>query len=293
MRSACLLLVLPLISCENLQDARLRAVLTFHASFDAGADADFALGEPRIFTSAAGMSPDVKPGLHREHAKLVPAGEGRGQALRFTDNEKATIYFAGKDNMPYERKAWSATISMWLRLDPDADLKPGFADPIQITDKTWNDASIFLDFTKDDDPRHFRLGVFCDKSVWNPESKKLDEIPAAEHPFVIVEKTPLSRDRWTHAVITLSGFNRDEETGTACLYLDGKLHGSIEGKRQIFSWDPSKTRIFLGLNYIGDIDDLAIFRRALSPAQIDRLGELGGHLSSIHGGANRPPPSRP
>lgn len=287
MRKLFPLLVVLLLSCQSLRDSHLRDALTFHASFDKGVDADFSLGDRRLLTSPSLMSRDAKPGLHRRHASLVPAGEGRGQALRLLDNEKATIYYAGERNMPYDSDGWSATVSVWLRLDPDQDLKPGFADPIQITDKKWDDASIFLDFTKDDDPRHFRLGVFCDRSVWNPDNRNLDDIPDAERPFVVVTQTPLSRDRWTHAVITFSGFNSGESPGDARLYLDGKLQGAVAGKPQIFSWDPSRTRILLGLSYVGDIDDLAIFRRQLSAAEIVRLGELAGGLSSIR------PPSRP
>ena len=76
-------------------------------------------------------------------------------------------------------KDWSGTVSFWLRLDPDKDLEPGYADPIQITDKKWDDASFFVDFTKDDKPRHFRLGIYSDLKVWNPKGLNFDTMPTA------------------------------------------------------------------------------------------------------------------
>ena len=44
-----------------------------------------------------------------------------------------------------------------LKLDPETDLEPGFCDPLQITDKAYNDSAVWVDFPKDDIPRHFRL----------------------------------------------------------------------------------------------------------------------------------------
>ena len=32
----------------------------------------------------------------------------------------------------YNARSWSATVSVWLRLNPDQDLEPGYCDPIQI-----------------------------------------------------------------------------------------------------------------------------------------------------------------
>ena len=46
------------------------------------------------------------------------------------------------------------------------------------------------------------------------------------------------------------------------LFLDGKLQGSLDGPMQ-FHWDIEKTAIMLGIEYIGDMDELMIFDRAL------------------------------
>jgi hypothetical protein len=49
--------------------------------------------------------------------------------------------------------------------------------------------------------------------------------------------------------------------GVARLYLDGQPHGQIAGRQQTFTWDAAQSKITLGLNYIGLMDELAICNR--------------------------------
>ena len=70
----------------------------------------------------------------------------------------------------------------------EKDLKPGFCDPIQITDKAYNDSAIWADFTKDDKPRHFRLGVFGALKSWNPENLPTDRNSVFLKRLVVVKR---------------------------------------------------------------------------------------------------------
>ena len=74
--------------------------------------------------------------------------------------------------------------------------------------------------------------------------------------------------------MTFAGFNNEGTDGVGKLYLDGKLRGTMTGRRQIFTWDPSKVLIRVGINYIGLYDDLAIFNRALNDAEVQALHDL-------------------
>lgn len=255
--------------------AGLRRSLTFHAAFDKQADADFARGDRRLWTASNGKRTDAKPGLHRADVTIA-AGKGRfGDALHFGKNDKSVIFFQADKNLPYRVQDWSGTVSFWLSLDPDKDLEPGYCDPIQITDKKWDDAALFVDFTKDDQPRHFRLGVFADTKVWNPQGRKFEDLPAAAKPFsAALVKPPFARDRWTHVAFTFARFNTGKEDGEAHLYLDGQLQGSIRDRKQTFTWETSKAAIMLGLSYIGRFDDLALFDRALTAQEITTLYRL-------------------
>ncbi len=263
---------------------RLRGALTFHAPFDGGVDAAFARGDGRLHTTPSGKPADAKPGLARDDVRIAP-GEGvHGDALRFEKKSSAAVLYRAKGNVQYRERGWSGTVSMWLRLDPERDLEPGYCDPIQITDKKWNDASFFVDFTKDN-PRDFRLGVFSDLAVWNPDGREWEAIPESERPMVTVKKHPFRSDRWVHVAFTFSGFN-DGESGerkaaTARLYLNGAPQGEITGKPQVFTWDPERTVIYLGLSYVGLFDDLAVFNRALEPAEIAALSTLPGGVAAL------------
>jgi hypothetical protein len=136
---------------------------------------------------------------------------------------------------------------------------------LQITDKKWNDASMFVDFDQSND-RPFRLGFFSDYSFWNPHNTGLNDIPQTERPMISVTDWPFDKSRWTHVAFTWSDVNTDEEAKVT-LYLDGKRQGSL-GTMQRFTWQSDKTVIMLGINYVGWIDDLIVFSRALNDSEI-------------------------
>ena len=115
------------------------------------------------------MRDTARPGL--PEGVEIARGKGRhGDALWFRKKSSSAVFFRAAENMPYRKSDWSGTISFWLSLDPDKDLEPGYTDPLQITERAWNDAAIWVDFS-DKDPRHLRLGAFADLKVWNPSEQ--------------------------------------------------------------------------------------------------------------------------
>lgn len=266
----------------NAMPQSLKESLLFHASFDGKTDADFAQGDPKIYTSLTPERDDPQPGITTPSVGIAQ-GEGRyGDALRFERHDgPRAILFQGGDNLGYRKRDWNGTVSFWLRLDPDRDLAPGYCDPLQITERAWNDAAFFVDFTEDDSPRHFRLGVFSDLGFWNPSGREWEEVPAKERPLAIVERPPFGRDRWTHVAFTFEGINSDERESVARFYLDGKPAGEIKGRRQVFTWDPAKARILLGLAYVGLFDDLAVFDRSLTVEEIQTILHLNQGIRSL------------
>lgn len=246
------------------------------STFDDTVDAQLAAGDGRLYTLDRGQEgAEPRVGLHDKEVELAP-GKGRfGGALRFKAKKRQLVYYQAKDNMGYDPKSWSGAISFWLQLDPAKDLEPGFCDPIQITDTTYNDASIWVDFTKTN-PRTFRLGVIGDLKAWNPENLPAAENPAFDQRLIGVEPQPFSRERWTHVVINFSGLNSDE--GKTELYVDGKLMGGL-GVKDPFTWEVDRSRIMLGLSYVGLMDELAVLDRPLTGGEVIgvfRGGSLGG-----------------
>jgi hypothetical protein len=264
------------------QDA-LRSALTFHAPFDGGADAAYAAGDARLHWAPSFKERQKgQPGLPPGGTVGIVTGAGRyGDALRFTQKPSPLVFFRGAGNMPYEKADWSGTVSFWLSVDPAEDLQPGFCDPVQITPRAWNDAAFFVEFEKRPESIPFRLGVYADFNVWNPTKRKFDEIPPAERPLVTVEQPPFGRGRWTHVVFTFERFNTGKPDGVARLYLDATPHGELDGRQQTFTWDPEENLIALGLGYIGLMDDLSIFNRALSPDEIRALHGLEGGVARL------------
>jgi hypothetical protein len=262
-------------------EARLKEALTFHASFDEGVEADFGRGDLALY-SAPNMKrrDEAQAGLPPGGSVRLAAGEGRfGNALHFT-RKSPLLFFKAEKNLPYSKENWSGTVSLWLRVDPETELAPGYTDPIQITPRAWNDACFFVEFGIEQ-PRPFRLGAYADLNVWNPDGRKFEDIPAPDRPLITVDRPPFSADRWTHVVFTFENFNTGRPDGVARLYLDGKLQGELSPREQTFTWNLAETVIAVGFDYVGRFDELAIFNRALSPAEIGSLHTLPRGIQSL------------
>jgi Concanavalin A-like lectin/glucanases superfamily len=261
----------------------LRAALTFHASFDGNVDAVRAAGDPKLYSAPAMKARDqATPGLPASGEVLHARGEGRtGDALRFTRRKSPFVFFKAARNVAYKKQDWSGTVSFWLQVDPVKELEAGFCDPVQITPRAWNDAAFFVEFEKRAESIPFRLGVYADFEVWNPTKRKFEEIPAAERPLVTVDAPPFAGGKWTHVVFTFERFNTGRPDGSARLYLDGAPHGMLSSRLQTFTWEPEAAVIGLGLGYIGALDDLSVFDRALREPEIRALHGLAGGVGSL------------
>lgn len=254
-------------TAETLQQA-----LHFYAGFDGGFDANLASSDARMQTAQALDRKQASIGQLRDDV-VIAQGEGKfGDALRFRDRSPKITFFDGQ-NMHFAEKDWEGTVSFFMKLDPDHDLKPGYCDPIQITDKEWNNAAFFVDFDKDL-PRDFRLGVFSNLLHWNPQNIDWEKWPVDKRPMVTVKKPPFTSSTWTHVAFTFQYLNpTPNHVSRATLYLNGEPQGSLEGNLR-FDWKPERVAIMLGIEYIGDLDELAIFRKALTPKEVKLLYQL-------------------
>lgn len=248
--------------------AALPEGLLFHASFEKDGKAAVAQGNPQLFSAASykGNAPG-QPGLAAAPNVALAPGAGRhgSGALRFKAKNENAVYFEAAKNVNFA----AGTLSFWLRLDPNKDLAPGYCDPFQLTAKDYNNSAIWVDFTKDDRPRHFRLGVFGDLKTWNPKDLPPDTNPAFNNRLIVQKNPPFRADQWTHVVITHQGLGTP--SGTASLYLNGTLVGTAPKIPEIFDWQPEKARLRLGVSYVGLLDDLMVFNRPLTPAEIKAL----------------------
>jgi len=258
----------------------LRASLSFLASFDHGFDADYAHGDRLIYSAPSYKNLDGAVADVANPDIVIAKGQGRfGDALQFRKKNTQALFYRAAVNSGYRPRNWSGTVSFWLSVSPDADLD-GYTDPLQITDKAYNNAAIWVDFTRDDKPRHFRLGVFGDSAAWNKAGLSSDQNPFFNQRTVVVNEPPFARGQWTHVAIVFSRIGTDSG-GTAKLYLNGKLAGSAEGIKEPFNMEPAIATIRLGVNYTGLYDELSMYSRALTDAEIDALYRLDGGVTTL------------
>jgi len=247
---------------------KLAQALTLHAPFDQGFDAEFSPGDKTCYVVQGDRLVQAEP---TSEVRLAP-DEGRfGGALHFTKKTNFRPLFKNAGILDYNQKSWTASISLWLRLDPDKDLEPGYCDPVQIVGGDYNQGFIFLEWSKDHTPRHFRYAIRPLARIWNPEGVGWEDIPAEKRPMVEVQKAPFSREEWTHAVFTLEHINDDEKPPIGRLYLNGQLQGTIENWDLSIQWDPAQVQLVLGAAYVGKLDDLAVFNRALTDSDVRYL----------------------
>jgi hypothetical protein len=264
--------------------ASLRDALTFHAAFDGTADATFARGDRRVYTAADRTKrAEATPGLPADGLARIAQSEGRfGDALEFRQKIKQQVFFRGGENLGYKPTHWNGSVSFWLRVDPEK-IEPGYSDPFQIYAQAWGEGNLFVEFSKDHTPRHFRFGIMAVTKFWNPQNRKYEEMPEAERPIVPVHRTPFRADRWTHVLVTFANINSGASDGRGTLYFDGVKQGTFTGWNNTFNWDVSKSALTLGLNYTGFIDDFAIFDRELNEAEARAVYALLQGISALRG----------
>ena len=264
--------------------AALKDALTFHSPFDAGTSAAFALGDPRLYAAVsrneAARAADGAPAT-----AIEPVAGGRyGGAARIRLGPTPFVFYRGERNVAWQPRDWSGTVSFWMSLAPDRDLAPGYSDPLIVTSRDWNDGSFFVDFTRDDVPRRFRFAAFADRGVWDPARRDWDAVPVPERPMVELRGPLFGRGRWTHVAWTWSRFNTGAADGLLTCYIDGRAVGTLAGRTQTYSWDPREVTIALGVQFIGLIDDLAIFNRALDAKDIAVLHGMAGGVAELRAG---------
>ena len=250
--------------------------VTFYASFDGQLKADYSKGDPMFYTASDWQSPEqaseVRP--DNPNVQLMPKGGKYGGALKFDSNWNPVLFFHAADNVSYKEENWSGTFSFWLKVKPDEELREGYSDPFIITDKNWDDASIYVDFTEEDSPRHFRFALFSDKPVWNPTQLAWYEISPEQRPMVHIAEHPFASGKWTHVALTFENVNAQGTEGVLTGYLNGKKVGTYVQDQLVISWDMEKTLMAIGRHYAGLFDELAVFDRALTEEEVGQLHKM-------------------
>ena len=271
------MLYLLFISCASSAQHQLKEHVLFYSAFDGALTASVAQGDAAIYTAKNYKeAAKAKVGLHDPKVVLA-AKEGKfGDALHFKASKTAAVFYKAYRNVGYSSASWSGTISFWLRLDPNEPLPPHYCDPICITDSKWSDAGLWIDFT-DHNPRKFRYGAMGDIAVWDPDNDS-DESDWNMR-TVTVDPSPFRSDEWTHVAMVFSKVNTEQPIYQ--LYLNGEFQGAIENVDDPFTWEPENGKIMLGLGYVGFMDELAIFDKALNIQEVQTVFQLKQGIKTL------------
>ena len=261
------------------ETTKLSRALTLHASFDKSFDADFSRGD-KVCRVRQGK--DLISATANEEVRFAPESGRFAGALHFTKKGSVRPQFSGIDVLNYNDQSWNSTVSVWLKLDPDKDLEPGYCDPVQIIGDDLKKGFIFLEWSKDETPRFFRYAIRPLFHIWNPTNIQWAEIPFEKRPMVQVARAPFTREVWTHVVFTLENINDKSKKPAGQLYLNGRSQGRIENWDLTFGWDPAQVQLVLGAAYVGYLDDLAVFNGALNDEEVKLLYGLKNGVSELH-----------
>ena len=179
---------------------------------------------------------------------------------------RGRIFFPARGNLAYASGDFSGAVSFWMNTDPNRSLKTPFCDPIQITHKGANNGGLWIDFP-DVRPRDLRLGAFPVVPTGTQPIKESD--PQA--PLIVVKDIGYQVGQWHHVAFTWRNFETGQPNAQVTLYLDGKPAGQLAPREIAMQWDLDKTGIYVAVNYIGLLDELALFRRALTADEISLL----------------------
>jgi hypothetical protein len=281
-------LALALVFSSSLATAQpagedaIRKAVTFYASFDTEVKGDFGGGQLTFDTRLNHATEKGKFVIEKgfsEKAFRVAKGKGiAGGALEAVDvlPNNGRIFVPAKGNIAYKNDGWNGSVAMWCQFNPDTMLKTKFCDPVQITQKGANNGGLWFDFN-DAKPRDLRHGAFA----MIPEGQKGIGEDDPKSPMVRVPKIGWKENEWHHVVLTWENLDTGKVNAVTSLYIDGKLIGQVRDRAIAMGWEIDKAGIYVAINYIGLLDEFAVFNRALSADEVTALMKSPGLLAKL------------
>ncbi|MBI2803838.1 MAG: hypothetical protein HYX68_02510 [Planctomycetes bacterium] len=260
--------------------AALKKAVLFYASFDEKLTPDIGAGTlaTRFNHEKEAGKFVFAEGFDKKKFRVAKKKGIAGGCLEAVDvlPRNGRIFYPVKGNLAFKKGGWGGAMSMWINTDPNKLLKTTFCDPIQITQKGANNGGIWFDFNNAK-PRDLRMGVFPAVREGTVGAKESD----AGAPMVRVPKVAFKQGEWHHVVIMWKNFDTGKKNAHATLFIDGKKIGDVKDRAIAMDWDVEKAGIYIAVNYIGLIDELALFNRPLTGAEVNLLHENPGLLTAL------------
>lgn len=271
-----------LLGTCSADESEIRRAVTFYASFDESLKADVGVGQ---------RTPDTRFNHPTEQGQFVfekgvdekvftiakTKGIAAG-ALEAVDvlEKNGRIFYPAKENIAFKKDGWSGSVSMWCKTDSDKLIKAKFCDPVQITQKGANNGGLWFDFN-DARPRDLRHGAF----PMIPEGQKGIGEDDPKAPMVRVPGIGWKADDWHHIALTFKNLDTGKPDAVTALYIDGKLIGEVRDRAIAMGWDIEKAGIYVSINYIGLLDEFALFDRSFTVEEVALLHKKPDLLSPL------------
>lgn len=235
----------------------LREHVIFFSNFEKGMDALWSEGDTRAGLDGANTRHHLNDGV----AAMPDASDGY---LEFEEGSDALSYVV-KTNFPYSESTWEGGVAFWLDVDPGS-LTKDYPEPFHAGKKEgggypWDDGVIFVDFTKAPE-RSLRYGCYPNKA--DKDAELPDEV-VAQH---VIEASGVGwkADEWHHVAIGWKNFNSGQPNAEWALFVDGKEAGRKSGLQLDITWDTTDLPFrFNHYGYVGKIDEIAVFKKMLTP----------------------------
>ncbi len=261
----------------------IRKAVLLYVSFDQQVRADFGGGCPH-FATRFGTPNDpsthvFEQGFDTNVFRIAPGKGVHGGALEVADvlPKNGRIFVPMRGHLDFNKSGWGGAVSVWINTDPNEKLKTPFCDPIQITQKGANNGGIWFDFNHAKPKRDLRMGVF---PAAPPGQKGIsEEDPNA--PMVGVPRIGFRLGEWHHVVLSWRNFDTGKNDAQADLYIDAKHMGSVKDRAIAMDWDVDRAGIYVAVNFIGLLDELATFSRPLTQAEVELLHRRPGMLAAL------------
>ncbi len=231
---------------EKAIEEKLRAEVLLFSNFEKGVDALWSEGNRTAQFDGARTR-------HHLNGGVVDG------TVEF-EKDATALSYAAKTNFSYHDSTWGGAVAFWLSVDVAA-LEADFPEPFHVGKHDgnaypWDDAVIFVDFTKP--PRSLRFGCYPNKQG------EITDAMVDKH-VIQVPNIGWKAGDWHHVVIVWDNFNSGKKNAEWRLYIDGVEKGRKSDILMDVTWNIADISArFNHYKYMGQIDEIAVFGAALT-----------------------------
>ena len=264
-------------------DATIRAAVTFYASFDEEPRGDFGAGDRTLWTRADDPADKtrkvIRPGHDAGRVRVAPGAGVSGGALeiRALSADNAFVFFPAKGKLAVRAGGWGGAVSLWVKADLARIPETSPWDPFLVVEKNWNNGAVWCDFAPGAPPRDLRVGLF--PAV--PPDKVPPTLEEGEAIWLRSKAPSFKTNVWHHIAQVWGNFDSGKSDAWTACYLDGEPVGRVEGRDGTMNWNLDALRFPVGSGMVGFVDEVALFGRPLTGAEVARLARTADVLRGL------------